>query len=206
MFNVLENYFSSVLFVPENVRKACRGAVVANREGNVSLALIVSDSAVESLFTAFSVPITDKLKHTFDVGTALWLVDLDSLLTDKIRFYSYAGLEAELNLPEKEFNHPVDRTGIGLEYDVNKDEYTMFKKYYQFNRFVDGNNREYVHYKYTPDNKETGPFIEYGSTISAGKHFKDTIGIRAAMVNEDVTVYSTYRIDANQTYLHILPK
>lgn len=205
MFDTLEDYFSSVLFVSDAVKQNTDMAIIANREGKVTVALSVKCIAIRRLFKDYNVEITDKLEEMFEWGTSGWIVDLDSLLTSKIRFYSYGGLDEFFNIPMKEFDHKVERTGLGFEYDVETDEFTLLKRYYQFNRFVNGNNREYVHYKYDKDGNELGEYREYGSTTSGGKHFKDTTGVRSAFANQPVTLYSTYREDADQTYLHIIP-
>lgn len=195
----LEDKFDSLLFLSDNLKQSIKTVIVANRSGNTTPMVKVKNRDLEEFLACYSIEITDTIQKLIDDTDIAWLIDTESLLTtDSFRFYFYMGNQNIMDFPERDIDN-VTKTGIAVEYSPIQDAIVLYKKYYEI---VEGDTVYYCHWKYDAEGNETGPFIEKGSMHGGADLFKDELDIVESV--KDFTLFSTDRVDADQTYLHII--
>lgn len=200
MLDVLTNHFPILDEVSEEQKEKFPYFIIANKDGKVALSARVRLKNFKSLLEEFDVEITPLLEKMAYDATSGWLVELESLKTDAIRFYS-GGEGLIVDGPDFVFpeHESYDRVfGSGFIYQPSTDSILEYKKYY-----VNEDKDQFTQFKYTPDGDETGPFVEIGG--EGVEDFNDTIGIVPELqALEGIRFYSTSRLDVDQTYLHVM--
>lgn len=186
-FPVLENVPFSII---ETDKDSFHGIIICTRTGNTSIAVGVHTRNVKELFDCFNVPVPAVLNTISNHATHL-LIDLDSIVSDSLRFYVYGVSITDNGIKDTyPFDYSLDTfnseknpalVGIGYRIEMSSGTVTEYKYYWSFNT-----EQIVKNYRFTA----TGEFINLAIENSEQDISKEKLNSIDSSLDIDLNDYS----------------
>lgn len=138
-FPILENVPLSIIETNED---SFHGIIICTRSENISIAVGIHTKNIKELFDCFNVPVPAVLNTISNYATHL-LIDLDSIVSDSLRFYVYGFSITDDGIKNMyPFDYSLDTfnseenpglLGIGFRIEMSTGSIPEYKYYWTFN-------------------------------------------------------------------------